>query len=130
LDRPATIFKQLGIPVYIIWDSDKGDSEADPKENHKLLRLMNQPEEDWPSRIEGNFACFESNLETTLSNEIGAKYFEDRLTECRNGFCIPKKKHAIKNPTVIQTIIHKAQEEGRTSKTLNDIIEKIFALKK
>jgi len=130
LDRPATIFKQLGIPVYIIWDSDKGDSEADPKENHKLLRLMNQPEEDWPSIIEECFACFENNMETTLAGEIGAEYFEDRLTECRRGFCIPKKKHAIKNPTVIATIIQKAQGEGLTSKTLNTVLEKILALKK
>jgi predicted ATP-dependent endonuclease of OLD family len=130
LDRPATIFKQLGIPVYIIWDSDKGDSEADPKENHKLLRLMNQPEDDWPSKIEEGFACFENNLETTLASEIGAEYFEERLTECRSGFCIPKKKHAMKNPTVIATIIQKAQEEGRTSITLKSILEKIMALKK
>jgi predicted ATP-dependent endonuclease of OLD family len=130
LDRPATIFQQLGIPVYIIWDGDKGDSEANPKDNRRLLRLMNQKEEDWPSKIEGNFACFEENIETTLCNEIGADYFEQCLTECRKGFCIPKKKHAIKNPTVIATIIQKAQEQGRKSKTISSILEKIVALKK
>ncbi|MGD0918026.1 MAG: ATP-dependent endonuclease [Thermodesulfobacteriota bacterium] len=130
LDRPATIFQQLGIPVYIIWDGDKGDSEANPKDNRRLLRFMNQKEEDWPSKIEGNFACFEENIETTLCNEIGADYFEQCLTECRKGFCIPKKKHAIKNPTVIATIIQKAQEQGRKSKTISSILEKIVALKK
>jgi len=55
----------------------------------------------------------------SLCNEIGADYFEQCLTECREGFCIPKKKHAIKNPTVIATIIQKAQEQGRTSKTIS-----------
>jgi predicted ATP-dependent endonuclease of OLD family len=130
LDRPATIFHQLGIPVYIIWDGDKGDSEANPKDNRRLLRLMNQKEEDWPSKIEEYFACFEENIETTLCNEIGADYFEQCLTECREGFCIPKKKHAIKNPTVIATIIQKAQGQGRTSKTISNILEKIVALKK
>jgi predicted ATP-dependent endonuclease of OLD family len=130
LDRPATIFRQLGIPVYIIWDSDKEDPEANPEHNRRLLRLMNQREEDWPSKIGDNFASFENKLETTLSTEIGSEYFEDCLTECRNEFCIPKKTHAIKNPAVIATIIQKAQEEGRTSITINTIIEKIIALKK
>jgi putative ATP-dependent endonuclease of OLD family len=130
LDRPAAIFQQLGIPVYIIWDGDKGDSEADPKDNQRLLRLMNQKEEDWPSKVEENFACFEKNIETTLCNEIGADYFEQCLAECRKGFCIPKKKHAIKNPTVIATIIQKAKEHSRTSKTIDNILEKIVALKK
>ncbi|MGA2465648.1 MAG: ATP-dependent endonuclease [Thermodesulfobacteriota bacterium] len=130
LDRPATIFQQLGIPVYIIWDSDKGNSKAKPKDNHRLLRLMKQKEEDWPSKIEDNFACFEEKLEKTLCNEIGAEYFEKCLTECRDGFCIPEKEHAIKNPTVIATIIQKAQGEGRTSITLNSILDKIMALKK
>jgi predicted ATP-dependent endonuclease of OLD family len=130
IDRPAIIFQQLGIPVYIIWDSDKGNSKAKPKDNHRLLRLMKQKQEDWPSKVEDNFACFEEKLEKTLCNEIGAEYFEECLTECRDGFCIPEKEHAIKNPTVIATIIQKAQEEGRTSITLKSILEKIMALKK
>jgi putative ATP-dependent endonuclease of OLD family len=130
IDRPAAIFQQLGIPIYIIWDSDKGNSKAKPKDNHRLLRLMKQKEEDWPSKVEENFACFEENLEKTLCDEIGAEYFEECLTQCRDGFCIPEKEHAIKNPTVIATIIQKAQEQGRTSKTLNSILGKITALKK
>ncbi len=130
MDRPTTIFQQLGIPVYIIWDSDKGNPKAKPKDNHRLLRLMRQREEDWPSKVEEDFACFEDNLEKTLCNEIGAEYFEECLTECRDGFCIPEKEHAIKNPTVIATIIQKAQKQGRTSKTLNSVLEKIMALKK
>lgn len=130
IDRPAIIFQQLGIPVYVIWDSDKGNSKAKPKDNHRLLRLMKQKEEDWPSKVEDNFACFEEKLEKTLCNEIGEEYFEGCLTECRDDFCIPEKEHAIKNPTVIATIIQKAQGEGRTSKTFNSILEKIIALKK
>jgi putative ATP-dependent endonuclease of OLD family len=129
LDRPAIIFQQLGIPIYLIWDSDKGDSEAKPRDNHRLLRIMKRKEEDWPATIDDNFACFEDKLETTLCNEIGADYFDQCLNECRDGFCIPKKKDAMKNPTVIATIIQKAQAEGRTSKTLTIILDKIIALK-
>ena len=38
IDRPATIFRQLGIPVYLIWDADKEANDAKPEDNHRLLR--------------------------------------------------------------------------------------------
>jgi predicted ATP-dependent endonuclease of OLD family len=41
LDRPAAIFRQLQIPVYVVWDGDDGDKDAKPEDNHRLLRLMN-----------------------------------------------------------------------------------------
>ena len=130
IDRPATIFRQLDIPVYIIWDSDKNGEKPKASDNHRLLRLMGQPIQDWPGMVQETFACFEDKLETTLCSEIGPEYFEECLTQCRDGFCIPKRDHAIKNPTVIATIIKKAQDSGKTSSTLNSIIGKIIGLKK
>jgi putative ATP-dependent endonuclease of the OLD family len=44
LDRPAAIFRELGIPVYVVWDSDHGSDDARPEYNHLLLRLLGQPE--------------------------------------------------------------------------------------
>jgi predicted ATP-dependent endonuclease of OLD family len=129
MDRPAVIFCQLGIPVYMVWDSDKEEEDAKPKDNHRLLNIAGHPVEDWPSKVEKTFACFENKLEDTICKEIGPEYFENCLTECRNGFCIPKRKHAIKNPAVITAIIKKAHQNGRTSATLNKIVENIIALK-
>ena len=130
IDRPAAIFRQLEIPTYIIWDSDRhGKNNPKPEDNHRLLRLMGEPTEDWPAMVKDTFACFEDKLEKTLCEEIGPDYFEGCLTECRNGFCIEKRDHAIKNPTVIATIIKRAQENGKTSPTLKSIIEKIIAQK-
>lgn len=131
IDRPAIIFKQLEIPTYIIWDSDRhGKNNPKPEDNHRLLRLMEEPLQDWPTMVKDTFACFEEKLEKTLCEEIGREYFEGCLTECRKGFCIEKRDHAIKNPTVLATIIKKAQENGKTSTTLQNIIEKIIAQKK
>ena len=130
LDRPAVIFQQLGIPVYVIWDGDKGEKGPKPEENHFLLRLMGQAAEDWPAQIHDKFACFEKNMETTLRDEIGAAEFDQYLLDCQDGFCIPKKKHALKNPVVIETIIQRAKEEGRTCQTLECIVKKLIALKK
>ena len=108
---------------------DKGEKGANPEENHRLLRLMNSEVEDWPCCVGDAFACFEKNLETTLRNEIGEKEFDQLLIDCQNGFCIPKKKHATKNPAVIETIIQNAQGRGRTSATLSRVVERTIALR-
>ena len=129
LDRPATIFNQLDIPTYIIWDSDKGEKGSDAKHNHRLLRLMQHPISDWPAKVDKKFACFEIKLETTLCNEIGKDEFEKCLSKCQNELCITKREHAIKNPTVIANVIQKSQEKGLISTTLKQITEKIIALK-
>ncbi|MHC1687009.1 MAG: ATP-dependent endonuclease [Methanothrix sp.] len=144
IGRPYLIFKKLNIPVYVIWDGDFGkgksqgnckecgrplDKKPDPIENHKLLRLMGQKDEDWPEQISGTFACFKSDLETTLKEEIGPDIFDQCLKECMAEFCIVKQKHAIKNPNVIANLIIQAKEKKHTSHSLDEIVNKILLLK-
>ncbi len=129
LDRPTVIFRQLSIPVYVLWDGDKGDNEANPHDNHRLLRLFGQDIADHPSLLEDEFACFEIDMETTLQQEIGTEEFDKLLAECQREFSIPKKKHAKKNPAVIAALINKAKENGHNSPTLEAIVTRILALK-
>lgn len=129
LDRPAIIFSQLGVPVYLVWDADKGDKSARPEDNHRLLRLMEQPVVDWPCQVHDRFACFAVDLETTLRDEIGAADFERLLQKCQDSLHIPKRKHAVKNPVVITTIVREAADKGHRSPTLETIIAKIVALR-
>lgn len=129
LDRPLVIFRELGIPVYVVWDSDHGQDGANPESNRKLLRLLGKPEEDWPSCVEDKYACFKVNLENTLEEEIGKDLFDQLLSESQTQLGIQKKKDALKNPTVLQSIIEKASVQGKESTTLKTIVEKIIALK-
>jgi len=129
LDRPLVIFRQLGIPVYVVWDGDDGDSDANPEANRYLLRLLGQAEDDWPDAVEDSYACFKTKLETVLSQEIGDDLFNRTLSEVQDRLGIPKKKDALKNPTVLQEIIDRAATEGKVSTTLKRVIEKIIALK-
>lgn len=85
---------------------------------------------DWPEYIEDTFACFKNDLETTLKNDIGEGLFDRCLEECQSNFCISKRKHAIKNPNVIMTIIKKAEGQGHPSSTIKGIVDKILNLKK
>jgi hypothetical protein len=90
---------------------------------------MSKGEEDWPEYIEENFACFKTNLETTLRTEIGIEAFEKYLQEYQSMFGITKRKHAIKNPNIISAIIRKAKDNGNNIETLDKIIDKALALR-
>jgi hypothetical protein len=129
LDRPLVIFRQLGIPAYVVWDSDHGDDEARPEVNRYVLRLLGQPEDDWPNAVEDQYACFRTKLESVLSEELGHGSFAEKLSEAQEQLGIPRKKDALKNPAVLQQIVERAASEGKVSTTLRGIVEKIVALK-
>lgn len=129
LDRPTAIFRELQIPVYVVWDSDQGDEDAKPENNHRLLRLMGAPMQDWPEKVSDHFACFKRDLETTLRIELEEPFFDTLLDNCCSDMGFAKKKHAIKCPAVIQRIIEEARKQGRTSTTLEEIVECIVALR-
>jgi predicted ATP-dependent endonuclease of OLD family len=128
MDRPTAIFQRLGIPVYLIWDSDFGEKDAKAEDNRRLLRLLRYPAEDWPNLTTATFACFKKNLETTLREELGPEDFDRWLAECQENLRIPKRKHALKNPQVIMTIIQTAEAVGKTSQSLRKICHGIIAL--
>ena len=143
MDRPAIIFQEFGIPVYLLWDSDgeKGetagfcetcgkpvDGKPDPCDNHRLLRIVGKPQEDWPEHREKYHCCFKRDLECTLKAEIGDALFEKLLGDCQSEFAIPKRKHAIKNQAVIAAIMERAQKEGKISTTLQSVVANILAL--
>jgi len=128
LDRPTAIFRELDIPVYVIWDSDCGGKEAKPQDNHRLLRLFNQPIEDWPDMVTEHFACFKQTLDKTLCTEIGEQLFNSTLEASCDELCL-KKKYAVKNPQVIQKIIDEAHNQGKSSETVEKIVSYIVALR-
>jgi putative ATP-dependent endonuclease of the OLD family len=143
LDRPAIIFREFGIPVYLLWDSDGDNGETsgvcktcskpldrkpDPAENRRLLRIVGKSEEDWPDHREPHYCCFRRDLESTLQAEIGIELFQKLLDDCQSEFGILKRKHAIKNPTVISTIIKRAIKEGKPCETLKSIVLSIIKL--
>lgn len=143
IDRPYVIFRQLNIPVYVVWDGDAGsgetagkcdkcdrplDKKPDPKENRRFMRLLGLEETDWPESIGDSHACFSVDLETTIQKEIGKELFEELLESCKQHYGISKRRHAIKNVNVINDIIENAQSRDRQSSTLQSIIGKILAL--
>lgn len=127
LDRPYAIFQSLGIPVYLIWDNDRGKRDARPETNHRLLRLVGiSNPEDWPARIEPQFACFERDLNYQLSTDLGEKYSE-LLKQYRQEYELTEDQ-AEKNPLVISQIIRAAYEQGSRCGTIESILNQIIKL--
>jgi hypothetical protein len=69
-------------------------------------------------------ACFQIDLETTLRNEIGPELFDKLVEECRANMRM-KKKYALKNPMVFESVLKSAAAKGRTSGTMEAIIAAI-----
>jgi putative ATP-dependent endonuclease of the OLD family len=143
MDRPAIVFREFGIAVYLVWDADAGkgetagvcgeckkplDNGCNPEENRRLLRIVGATVEDWPCSTTPSYCCFKRDLETTLEDELGSTLFNELLSTCQKEFGITKRKHAIKNPKVIAGIIAKAKEQGKESPTLKSIVAHIIAL--
>jgi len=133
LDKATAIFRNLQIHTYTIWDSDWGHGKKNEKEeterNQCLLRLFDYPTEDWPEMVTREFACFRKDLKSTLCNEIGYDFYNKSVEACCARLHLDKD-HAVKNPMVIKEIIVEAQNQNKRSKTLEEIITRIIALKK
>lgn len=128
IDRPAVIFSELGIPVFIVWDSDKGKVHPKVECNRMLLKLAGKPIEDYPAGVFERYACFEVDLETTLRKDISPEIYDPLLEEAKEVFGISENKHA-KKPSVVAYILRKAQEAHRPSNVLKEIVDRIIQLR-
>jgi putative ATP-dependent endonuclease of OLD family len=132
LDRPHLIFTELGISTYIVFDSDKSKGkDGKPDTNKLLLKLCGHPEEEFPkTSVRENMACFEENLPATLREEIGDQLYKQLLNQYSSELGYSPPKEGEKNPLVISNIVEEAYKRGINTKTLEDIVKKIVALKR
>lgn len=128
LHKAAVIFRGLGIPTYVIWDSDEGKENSKPCENRRLLKLHDHPEEDYPEMIEGCFACFKKHLYSKLIEELGQQTWDELIAECKESFGYTYSDHVKKTPLAMQYLMKKAHDQGNQSPTLESIIRRIFNL--
>jgi hypothetical protein len=129
LDRPYLVFKQLGIPVFVIFDGDanKGRDRRDTDSNKRLLTLLASEAMDLPeTQVQATWACFKNDIKTTLREEIGASEFDTALREARGelGFT----RGGEKNPIVLAVVLAKLRAAGHASETLSKVVTKIKAL--
>lgn len=126
MDRPAVVFRELGIRTYLVWDNDRCEPGASAEDNHRLLRLQGKTVEDWPAGVHDDFACFDGCLEKTLQAELGIAEYEASLSQAQTELVIPKRKNATKNPALVARAIEIAAAAGKRSATLDAILDKVL----
>lgn len=134
LDRPAAIFRALGIPTFVVWDCDLKESGKieDEKANCALQRLLMTDEKDVlssVSRLTDQYACFQKNLECMLREEFGEAAYGEVLAEIQESFGVKDRKDAIKASPIMRAALLKLSERGLTSPTLDGILLRVVALR-
>lgn len=125
--RPYAVFRSLGIPIFVVWDGDKGGRDnPNPCDNHRIQRSLDAPEVDWPPfTVTQSFACYETNLEDALKADLGEDVFSKHVDAALSQFGLTKRKDGMKNPLVMQAVLESATRDGRTAASLNSIVEAI-----
>jgi putative ATP-dependent endonuclease of the OLD family len=126
LDRPALIFDLLGIPVYLIWDSDHGGDDPKVETNRSLLRIVRAVEEDYPEAITHDYACFKTNLTEVTRAEIGSPLFEELSGTLRTELGFLERRIEIKNPHFVQALIENAKKRGKSCPHLEEIVRRVL----
>lgn len=130
LDRPYVIFRELGIPTFLLWDCDAGAREPKTATNLALSRLCKPGSgiEQAPTgtSVADCFAHFEITLERTLRQEIGEAALAEYLAAACEPFGIAPSNDAQKIPEVMFQTLVKAQEAGKDCPTLKAIIKAIW----
>ena len=134
LDRPAAIFRALGIPTYVVWDCDLKESGKieDERANSALQRLLGTAETDVlsaVSRTTDHYACFQNNLECMLREGFGEAAYGEVLAEIQEAFGVKDRKDAIKASPIMRAALLKLSERGLHSVTLDGILQHVLALR-
>lgn len=136
LDRPALIFSEFGIPVYVIWDCDSSKNAGERTDaaslNYALQRLCNVPEANlaqFTTIVGTRHASFEDKLEATMSAEFGAVAFHAHLDAVKNEYGVAKSSHALKTPAIMSEVMRRAQQQHLDSPTLSEIVAAVLRLR-
>ncbi len=130
LDRPFLIFRELGIPVFMIWDCDVGTKDHKAAVNLSLDRLVNpdaglqEPLEE--TQVTERHAHFRVTLEQCMRDELGSDRYNEWLKDACEPYGFDPSKDAQKIPDVMSALLAKAAEAGHKADTLESIIQSIW----
>ena len=73
LDQFYQLYTAFGIPVYLIFDNDRGGQSSDLAHNEVLLRMLGQPASKEPAAVVADtFAIVDRNFEETVKSALDA----------------------------------------------------------
>jgi putative ATP-dependent endonuclease of OLD family len=130
LDRPLVIFRELGIPTYVIWDCDKGQKDPKTATNLALLRLC-RPQDDATEAPSSTAVCdcyahFGETLEKVIVAELGEAMHQACLAAACIPFGISPSKDTQKIPEVMYQTLALAKQQGGSCPTLVALVRSIW----
>lgn len=126
MDRPAAIFMELGIPVYIVFDCDLG-SQNEVSTNRALQRLCGEADVlDSACRVTPNYACFANKLERRLRDDLTEAVFDAQVLRVQTEHGI-QRDEVLKTPFAMSDALRGANLAGHKSSMLSDIVAAIVA---
>lgn len=124
----AAVFKAFSLPLFVVWDSDYGKEGSKVGWNQALLRFFGQKEEDYPDKINRNFACFKTDMTSVIKQEVGEELYNRLMKNLVGEYSYQDVEQARKNPHIIQEFLRRATEAGKECTTLKRIVERIFQM--
>lgn len=134
LDRPALIFQDLGIPIYLIFDTD---SDCSPSElnSHKnvntiLKKIMGETDPIKPLelKIERSYASLKPSMTRVIKNAIGEPLYTHIMDDLKEEYGFKKDRDCRKNFIVMTQFIQYVYDVGKEIPELEEIIQKIYDL--
>lgn len=130
LDRPAVIFRGLGIPTYVLFDADRRhretqDEATTARDNRRCLRLVDADESDpFPAtQVHPTWGVLEDCIEATLNEELGEEELLRLIEQTASELGSARGLKALKNAEVAARVAELAYERGLRLPTLERVVE-------
>jgi len=132
LDRPYVIFRELGIPTFMLWDCDQHLPEAKrtPAIDLALSKLAepNGQFDEAPTAdlISDSYAHFEKTLEHKLKDDLTPEVHTACLAAACEPFGVHPSNDTQKIPEVVYQTLLRAKEQGCESDMLKNIVRAMW----
>ena len=132
LDRPYVIFRELGIPTFLLWDCDHHlpTDQRKPATDLALSRLA-KPEQVFEAAptddlVSDCYAHFGNKLEHRLKQDITSEVYADCLAAACEPFGVEPNNDTQKIPQVVYQTLRLAREQGHESEMLKEVVRSMW----
>ncbi len=129
LAKPLTIFQNLGVPTFTVFDSDKRRAKPNSIDVNKVLQKLCGESKlvDWPEGCAEYYASFDDKVETYVKSQIGERAFDSAAHQLSTINDVPVSD-VLKNPTVATQMIHRFASGTIKFPILDEIVMSIDSL--
>jgi predicted ATPase len=131
IDRPFLVFSALGIPTYVVFDSDSDNlPEGHPETNRALQRLLGcEVIEDFPStRVLERFAVVDPNLTELLKARCGVELHASLADEFCAEHGYRRHEDCWKSPRFVAELLRRAEATNAQCDELYSIVRLLVGL--